>query len=74
MSQKSTAYEGSKPGPYQSQRHGSVDHLKPFKKPLDAAITLLHVGPERGQGAIRLSPHCYNTRAEMTRALELLGG
>jgi cysteine desulfurase / selenocysteine lyase len=26
------------------------------------------------EGAIRLSPHCYNTRAEMARALEVLGG
>ncbi len=26
------------------------------------------------ESAIRLSPHCYNTAAEMTRALEVLGG
>lgn len=26
------------------------------------------------EGAIRLSPHCFNTREEMGRALEVLGG
>jgi len=26
------------------------------------------------EGAIRLSPHCFNTRAEMTRALEVMAG
>jgi selenocysteine lyase/cysteine desulfurase len=25
------------------------------------------------EGAIRLSPHCFNTREEMGRALEVLG-
>ena len=26
------------------------------------------------ENAIRLSPHCYNTREEVARALEVLGG
>jgi selenocysteine lyase/cysteine desulfurase len=26
------------------------------------------------EGAIRLSPHCFNTRGEMRRALEVLEG
>ena len=38
-----------------------------------AALTRAKVFHSLREGAIRLSPHCFNTRGEMAKALEILG-
>jgi len=38
------------------------------------ALSEAKVSHSLREGAIRLSPHCFNTREEMARALDILGG
>jgi cysteine desulfurase / selenocysteine lyase len=38
------------------------------------ALSSANVSHSLREGAIRLSPHCFNTREEMVRALDVLGG
>ena len=54
------------------QRAGIVS-VKPPNAPLASErLTALGVSHSLREGAIRLSPHCYNTAAEVERALEVL--
>ena len=57
-----------------ARRAGIVSIAPPDPKAVSARLLAAKVIHSLREGAIRLSPHCYNTRAEMTRALELLGG
>ena len=57
-----------------AKRAGIVSIAPPDPPATSARLTAAKVIHSLREGAIRLSPHCYNTREEMTRALEILGG
>ncbi len=59
--------------PAEARRRAGVISVKPSNAPLASGrLTALGVSHSLREGAIRLSPHCYNTRAEVERALEVL--
>jgi cysteine desulfurase/selenocysteine lyase len=57
-----------------AKRAGIVSIAPPDPAATSARLTAAKVIHSLREGAIRLSPHCYNTREDMTRALEILGG
>jgi cysteine desulfurase/selenocysteine lyase len=61
--------------PRQPERRAGIVALRP-RNPEDASARLNRAGVTHAlrEGAIRLSPHCYNTREEVSRALAALEG
>jgi selenocysteine lyase/cysteine desulfurase len=61
--------------PADPRRRAGIVAVAPLD-PLDASRRLRDAGVVHAlrEGAIRLSPHCYNTREELTRALAVLAG
>jgi selenocysteine lyase/cysteine desulfurase len=57
-----------------ARRAGIVSIAPPDPAATSARLTKAKIIHSLREGAIRLSPHCYNTSGEMTRALEVLGG
>jgi len=57
-----------------ARRAAIVSIAPPDPEAASKRLTKAHVIHSLREGAIRLSPHCYNTREEMKRALEILGG
>jgi len=57
-------------------RRAGIIAVVPPGDPAEASERLTSAGVVHSlrEGAIRLSPHCYNTREEIERALEVLGG
>ena len=59
--------------PAEARRRAGIVSVQP-SNPTRASerLTTLGISHSLREGAIRLSPHCYNTRAEIERALEVL--
>jgi len=57
-----------------ARRAGIVSIAPPDPAATSARLTKAKIIHSLREGAIRLSPHCYNTSAEITRALEVLAG
>lgn len=55
-----------------SRRAGIVSVKPPDAASASGRLVRLGISHSLREGAIRLSPHCYNTRAEVERALEAL--
>lgn len=55
-----------------AQRAGIVAVVPPDAAAASERLTILGISHSLREGAIRLSPHCYNTAAEVERALEAL--
>ncbi|MBC7788958.1 MAG: aminotransferase class V-fold PLP-dependent enzyme [Anaerolineae bacterium] len=60
--------------PMDPQRRAGIVAIAPADPPkASARLKQFGISHSLREGAIRLSPHCYNTEAEMERALEVLG-
>jgi selenocysteine lyase/cysteine desulfurase len=57
-----------------SRRAGIVSIAPPDARAASERLARARVSHSLREGAIRLSPHCYNTREEMRRALALMVG
>ena len=59
--------------PAEARRRAGIVSVKPVNADMASQrLTTLGVSHSLREGAIRLSPHCYNTRSEIERALEVL--
>jgi selenocysteine lyase/cysteine desulfurase len=59
--------------PSHSSRHGAVISVRPRDaRAASAKLTAANVTHSLREGAVRLSPHFYNTEEEVARALELM--
>lgn len=55
------------------RRAGIVSIAPPDPRAASDRLRQVRVSHSLREGAIRLSPHCYNTREEVARALDVLG-
>ncbi|MGI9077909.1 MAG: aminotransferase class V-fold PLP-dependent enzyme [Gemmatimonadaceae bacterium] len=61
--------------PWEPQRRAGIVAIAPADpQAVSDNLRQARVSHSLREGAIRLSPHCFNTDAEMERALQLLGG
>ena len=68
--------QGMRATPADAARRAGIIAVVPPGDPAEASERLTSAGVIHSlrEGAIRLSPHCYNTREEVERALEVLAG
>jgi cysteine desulfurase / selenocysteine lyase len=61
--------------PADPARRAAIVSIAPPDPPAASArLTKARISHSLREGAIRFSPHCYNTSADIARALEVLGG
>lgn len=60
--------------PTAPERRGGIVSIRPSDAPrASARLNAANVAHSLREGAIRFSPHCYNTREEIQAALEIIG-
>ena len=68
--------EGVRATPASAERRAGIISVVPRGDPAEASERLTSAGVIHSlrEGAIRFSPHCYNTRQEIEQALEVMAG